>query len=88
MLKSMTGYGRSRQSIDGYDITVEIKSVNNKTLDVSVKLPRAYTFAEERIKPLLLSSGIYRGKIDVNISVVVPQTDQQEHTLDSDDARQ
>ena len=88
MLKSMTGYGRSRQSIDGYDITVEIKSVNNKTLDVSVKLPRAYTFAEERIKPLLLSSGIYRGKIDVNISVVVPQTDQQELSLDSDYARQ
>ncbi len=88
MLKSMTGYGRSRQSIDGYDITVEIKSVNNKTLDVSVKLPRAYTFAEERIKPFLLSSGVYRGKIDVNISVVVPQTEVQELSLDSDYAGQ
>ncbi len=88
MLKSMTGYGRARDRIDGYDITVEIKSVNNKTLDVSVKLPRAYTFAEERVKPLLLSSGINRGKVDVYISVDVPQTEGEELSLDSDYAAQ
>ena len=52
MLKSMTGYGRARENVDNYDITVEIKSVNNRTLDVSVKLPRAYTFAEERIREI------------------------------------
>ncbi len=88
MLKSMTGYGRARQTIDGFDITVEIKSVNNRTLDVSVKLPRAYTFAEERIKPLLLSTGINRGKVDVYISVDVPQTEGEELSLDSDYAAQ
>ena len=88
MLKSMTGYGRARQNIDGYDITVEIKSVNNKTLDVSVKLPRAYTFAEERIKPLLLSTGIHRGKVDVYISVDIPQTEGEELSLDPDYAAQ
>ena len=88
MLKSMTGYGRARESIDGYDITVEIKSVNNKTLDVSVKLPRAYTFAEERIKPLLLSTGIYRGKVDVYVSVERPQADGEDISLDSGFAAQ
>ncbi|MBO4423422.1 MAG: YicC family protein [Clostridia bacterium] len=88
MLKSMTGYGRARDRIDGYDITVEIKSVNNKTLDLSVRLPKAYTFAEERIKPLLLSCGVCRGKIDVYISVDIPQTELAVLSLDRDYASQ
>ena len=82
MLKSMTGYGRARQQIDGYDITVEIKSVNNKTLDVSVRLPKVYTFAEERIKPLLTECGISRGKVDVYISVDIPKTEGEILSLD------
>lgn len=88
MLKSMTGYGRARERIDNYDITVEIKSVNNRTLDVTVKLPRAYTFAEERIKPLLLSLGINRGKIDVFISVEAPANDGAKLELDEGYAAQ
>ncbi|MBP5208172.1 MAG: YicC family protein [Clostridia bacterium] len=84
MLKSMTGYGRARERIDSYDITVEIKSVNNRTLDVSVKLPRAYMFAEERIKPLLLSYGISRGKIDVFISVDAPENEGAQLDLDDE----
>ena len=88
MLKSMTGYGRARERIDNYDITVEIKAVNNRTLDVSVKLPRAYTFAEERIKPLLLSYGINRGKLDVYMSVDVPENEGTALTLDADYAGQ
>lgn len=88
MLKSMTGYGRARERIDNYDITVEIKAVNNRTLDVSVKLPRAYTFAEERIKPLLLSYGINRGKLDVYVSVDVPENEGAALTLDADYAGQ
>ncbi len=88
MLKSMTGYGRARERIDNYDITVEIKAVNNRTLDVSVKLPRAYTFAEERIKPLLLSYGINRGKLDVYVTVDVPENEGAELTLDADYAGQ
>ena len=78
----MTGYGRARQQIDGYDITVEIKSVNNKTLDVSVRLPKVYTFAEERIKPLLTECGISRGKVDVYISVDIPKTEGEILSLD------
>ncbi|MBP5207705.1 MAG: YicC family protein [Clostridia bacterium] len=88
MLKSMTGYGRARKNIDNYDITVEIKSVNNRTLDVSVKLPRAYTFAEERVKPLLLEYGINRGKLDVYVSVDVPANEGATLTLDKEFAAQ
>ena len=88
MLKSMTGYGRARENIDNCDITVEIKSVNNRTLDVSVKLPRAYTFAEERIKPLLLEYGINRGKLDVYVSVDVPANEGATLTLDKEFAAQ
>lgn len=72
MAKSMTAYGRSRQTIDGRDITVEIKAVNNKTLETSVKLPRQYLFAEERVKPFIQSCGISRGKVDVFITVDAP----------------
>ena len=45
MVKSMTGYGRAREMRSGRDITVEVRSVNNRYLDCTVKLPRAYIFA-------------------------------------------
>ena len=45
MVKSMTGYGRARKTLNGLDITVEVRSVNNRYLDCSVKMPRAYIFA-------------------------------------------
>ena len=47
MVKSMTGYGRAREMRSGRDITVEVRSVNNRYLDCTVKLPRAYIFAED-----------------------------------------
>ena len=50
MVKSMTGYGRAREMRSGRDITVEVRSVNNRYLDCTVKLPRAYIFAEDAIK--------------------------------------
>ena len=82
MIRSMTGYGRAREQIDGYDITAEVKSVNNKILDVSVKLPRAYSFAEERIKPLLQELGVNRGKVDVYVSVTSLLNFEDEITVD------
>ncbi len=72
MLKSMTGYGRARQNISGKDITVEMKAVNNRFLDVGIKLPRAYLFLEEKIKEYLRTCGISRGKIDVFVSIDSP----------------
>ena len=68
MVKSMTGYGRARQALNGRDITVEVRSVNNRYLDCSVKMPRAYIFAEDALKALVQKS-VSRGKVDVFITV-------------------
>ena len=64
----MTGYGRAREMRSGRDITVEVRSVNNRYLDCTVKLPRAYIFAEDAIKTRV-QKAISRGKVDVFLSV-------------------
>ena len=66
----MTGYGRAVQTIGGREITVEIRSVNNRYLDCSVKLPRMFGFAEDAVKARIKEE-ISRGKVDVFISVNV-----------------
>ena len=71
MIRSMTAFGRARKTVDGKDITVELRSVNNRFFDCSVKLPRAFSFLEEKIKPHLQGSGITRGKVDVFITIDV-----------------
>ncbi len=68
MVKSMTGYGRARETRNGRDITVEVRSVNNRYLDCTVKMPRAYIFAEDAIKTAVQKAAS-RGKVDVFISV-------------------
>ena len=68
MIKSMTGYGRAQGSFSGGEITVELKSVNNRYLDCGVKLPRVYQFAEDSVKTLV-QHAISRGKVDVFITV-------------------
>ena len=67
-MKSMTGYGRARETRNGRDITVEVRSVNNRYLDCTVKMPRAYIFAEDTIKTAVQKAAS-RGKVDVFISV-------------------
>ena len=69
MIKSMTAFGRAKREGEKKDITVEIKSVNSRFLDCSVKLPRAYLFLEERIKEHIKKNAISRGKVDVFITV-------------------
>ncbi len=69
MFKSMTAFGRERADINGKDITVEIKSVNNRYFDCSLKLPHVYAPLEQRIKQRLSEKGISRGKVDVGIFV-------------------
>ena len=64
----MTGYGRARETKNGRDITVEVRSVNNRYLDCTVKQPRAYIFAEDKIKALV-QKRVSRGKVDVFITV-------------------
>ena len=68
MIKSMTGYGRAVETVNGREFTVELRSVNNRYLDCSVRLPRILTFGEEAVKQAV-KNVISRGKVDVFISV-------------------
>lgn len=68
MVKSMTGYGRARETRNKRDITVEVRSVNNRYLDCTVKMPRAYTFAEDALKAWVQKT-ISRGKVDVFVTI-------------------
>ena len=68
MVKSMTGYGRARETLNGRDITVELRSVNNRYLDCTVKMPRTYVFAEDAIKSRV-QKAISRGKVDVFVTI-------------------
>ena len=70
MIRSMTGYGRAVETIDGREITAELRSVNNRYLDCTVKMPRIYAFAEDSVKTHV-KSAISRGKVDVFIAVNV-----------------
>ncbi|MBQ4582294.1 MAG: YicC family protein [Oscillospiraceae bacterium] len=64
----MTGYGRARETLNGRDITVELRSVNNRYLDCTVKMPRTYVFAEDAIKSRV-QKAISRGKVDVFVTI-------------------
>ena len=68
LVKSMTGYGRAVETVNGREFTVELRSVNNRYLDCTVKLPRSLSFAEEAVKQAVKNT-ISRGKVDVFISV-------------------
>lgn len=68
MISSMTGYGRGAASAHGRKITVEVRAVNNRYLDCSIKLPRAYIFAEEALKKRVAQS-VSRGKVDVFVTM-------------------
>ena len=68
MIKSMTGYGGAKGSVEGLEISVELKSVNKRYLDTSVRLPRSFLFAEDTVKAAV-QRHISRGKVDVFVSV-------------------
>lgn len=68
MIKSMTGYGRAEQLFDSYKINVEIKSVNNRYLDVNTKVYKQYSFLEEVVRECV-SSSLSRGKVDIFVQV-------------------
>ena len=68
LIKSMTGYGRAVETVNGREISVELRSVNNRYLDCSVRLPRILAFAEEAVKQEIKKS-VSRGKVDMFISL-------------------
>ena len=77
MVNSMTGYGRSIMHLGGADITVELKAVNNRFLDLSVRLPRSLSYCEDKIKQEL-QRRINRGKVDVYVTYLKEQGEQVE----------
>lgn len=68
MIKSMTGYGSAKGAVGELKISVELKSVNNRYLDVSVRMPRSFLFAEDAVKAAV-GKHISRGKVDLFVSV-------------------
>lgn len=86
MVKSMTGYGRAREMRNGRDITVEVRSVNNRYLDCTVKMPRAYIFAEDRMKARV-QQAISRGKVDVFVTIDASAADVSVVTVNEPLAR-
>ena len=68
MIRSMTGYGSAKGTVDGLEFTIELKSVNNRFLDTSVRLPRSFLFAEDMIKSGV-QKHITRGKVDVFVTM-------------------
>ncbi len=73
-MRSMTAFGRAVGITESKEITVEMKSVNNRYLDWSIRLPRNYAGLEERIKTTLSATGITRGKVDVTVTISDVQT--------------
>lgn len=69
MVRSMTGYGRGEVTRDGVSVTVELRAVNNRYLDCTIKMPRAYLFAEDAMKERL-QANVGRGKVDVYVNMV------------------
>ena len=82
MIKSMTGYGRAVETVNGREFTVELRSVNNRYLDCSVKLPRSVSFAEEAVKQAVKQS-VSRGKVDVFITIKSENSDDTKITLNT-----
>lgn len=80
MIRSMTGFGRAVEVLNGKSVTVEIRSVNHRYYEVSCKLPRSYSFAEEKLKALL-KSGISRGKVEVSVLVQNTESSQPDEKI-------
>ena len=77
MIRSMTGYGRSQQILNGRDISVEIRSVNHRFFEFSARVPRIYGYLEEKMKSFV-QGRVSRGKIDVNVTVFTVEGKESE----------
>lgn len=86
MLRSMTGYGRGETQRDGLSLTVELRAVNNRYLDCTVKMPRSFLFAEDAMKDLL-KRRVSRGKVDIFVNAAYTAGDDQVVTVNEGLAR-
>lgn len=83
MIKSMTGFGRGEYADETGKVTVEIRAVNHRYLDISVKMPRRYAFAEEAIKAAIKEK-LSRGKVEVSVSIDNAGKSDSDVKLDAD----
>ena len=81
MLKSMTGFGRAEKTVDGFNIKVNLKSVNHRYMDATIKVPKYYTFVEEKLRNLA-SKYISRGKVEIYVSVERTEGSNKKVVLD------
>ena len=72
MLKSMTGFGRAEKVVDGYTVKASLKSVNHRYMDANIRLPKYYTFVEDKVRQAA-AKYISRGKVEIFISVERPE---------------
>ncbi len=86
MIKSMTGYGKANLSEKEREYQVEIKSVNHRYLDISVKMPRVLSYLEEEVKKEIASK-VKRGKIDVFITFENNSTEGKEIKINTEIAK-
>ena len=73
MLRSMTAFARCTKTTPTKNITVELKSVNNRYLDCSVKISRVFSFLEDKVRKYVSECGISRGKLDIYVGVEVTE---------------
>ena len=82
LIKSMTGYGRAVETVNGREFTVELRSVNNRYLDCTVKMPRSVSFAEEAVKQAV-KAAVSRGKVDMFVTIKSENSDDTKITLNT-----
>lgn len=76
MIKSMTGFGRSKNIADGYEINIDIRSVNHRYLDLNLRIPKYYSFLEDKIRTTV-GKYITRGKLELNIYIKKTESDEK-----------
>ena len=84
MIKSMTAFGRAKAEGEKRDITIEIKSVNSRFFDCTVKMPKAYLYLEERIKSYIQKNAVSRAKVDVFVTVENHGSEKGNIAIDSE----
>lgn len=82
-MQSMTGYGRCRVCADGRELTLELKAVNHRFLDISFRLPKNLAFLEDALRTRINQSNLRRGHVDVFVTYQNTRTDAREVRIDS-----
>lgn len=82
-MQSMTGWGRGFAAHDGREMTLEMKSVNHRFLDLNFRMPRSLSFLEEILRGWTKACGLLRGHIDITVSYRNTRADAQTVTIDS-----